>query len=226
MKTILVIEDERDLAELISFNLEKEGYRVMTATDGSSGLETARNSLPDLILLDLMLPGITGIEICKILKRSEKTSKIPIVMLTAKGEEIDRVVGFEVGADDYVVKPFSNRELMLRVKAVLRRGGQDQPAEKIIRIGSVSIDTSRHMVTCAGEEIVLTTTEYKLLINLAERPGRVQSRDILLKNVWGYNYIGDTRTVDTHITRLRNKLGEGGDMIKTVRGFGYKMEAA
>jgi two-component system phosphate regulon response regulator PhoB len=226
MKTILVIEDERDLAELISFNLEKEGYRVMTATDGASGLETARNSLPDLILLDLMLPGITGIEICKILKRSEKTSKVPVIMLTAKGEEIDRVVGFEVGADDYVVKPFSNRELMLRVKAVLRRGGQDQPAERIIRIGSVSIDTSRHMVTCAGEEIVLTTTEYKLLINLAERPGRVQSRDILLKNVWGYNYIGDTRTVDTHITRLRNKLGEGGDMIKTVRGFGYKMEAA
>ncbi|HET6419969.1 MAG TPA: response regulator transcription factor [Geobacteraceae bacterium] len=225
MKSILVIEDERDLVELISFNLEKEGYRVMTATDGASGLETARNSLPDLILLDLMLPGINGIEICKILKRNEKTSKTPIIMLTARGEEIDRVVGFEVGADDYVVKPFSNRELMLRVKAVLRRVEQDQPSEKIIRIGPVSIDTSRHMVSCAGEEIVLTTTEYKLLINLAERPGRVQSRDILLKNVWGYNYIGDTRTVDTHITRLRTKLGDSGDMIKTVRGFGYKMEA-
>ncbi len=225
MKTILVIEDERDLLELISFNLEKEGYRVITAMDGASGLETARNSLPDLILLDLMLPGMTGIEICKILKRNEKTSKTPIIMLTAKGEEIDRVVGFEVGADDYVVKPFSNRELMLRVKAVLRRRDQDKPAEKIIMMGSVSIDTSRHTVTCGGEEIILTTTEFKLLVNLAERPGRVQSRDVLLKNVWGYNYIGDTRTVDTHITRLRTKLGDAGDMIKTVRGFGYKMEA-
>ncbi len=225
MKTILVIEDERDLVELISFNLEKEGYRVMTATDGVSGLETARSNLPDLILLDLMLPGITGIDMCKTLKKNEKTSKIPVIMLTAKSEEIDRVVGFEVGADDYVVKPFSNRELLLRVKAVLRRGEQDQPADKIIRLGSVSIDTSRHMVTCSGDEVVLTTTEYKLLVNLAERPGRVQSRDILLKNVWGYNYIGDTRTVDTHITRLRTKLGDAGDMIKTVRGFGYKMEA-
>jgi two-component system phosphate regulon response regulator PhoB len=224
MKTILVIEDERDLVELISFNLEKEGYRVITATEGSTGLETARNSLPDLILLDLMLPGINGTEICKILKKNEKTSRIPIIMLTAKGEEIDRVVGFEVGADDYVVKPFSNRELMLRIKAVLRRGDLDKPAEKIIRVGQLCIDTSRHRVTCGDEEIVLTTTEFKLLISLAERLGRVQSRDILLKNVWGYNYIGDTRTVDTHITRLRTKLGEAGDFIKTVRGFGYKME--
>jgi two-component system phosphate regulon response regulator PhoB len=224
MKTILVIEDERDLVELISFNLEKEGYRVITATEGSTGLETARNSLPDLILLDLMLPGINGTEICKILKKNQKTSRIPIIMLTAKGEEIDRVVGFEVGADDYVVKPFSNRELMLRIKAVLRRGDLDKPAEKIIRVGQLCIDTSRHRVTCGDEEIVLTTTEFKLLISLAERLGRVQSRDILLKNVWGYNYIGDTRTVDTHITRLRTKLGEAGDFIKTVRGFGYKME--
>ncbi len=225
MKTILVIEDERDLVELISFNLEKEGYRVITATEGSTGLETARNSLPDLILLDLMLPGLNGTEICKILKKNEKTFRIPIIMLTAKGEEIDRVVGFEVGADDYVVKPFSNRELMLRIKAVLRRGEQDKSSEKIIRVGQLCIDTSRHMVTCGDEEIVLTTTEYKLLINLAERLGRVQSRDVLLKNVWGYNYIGDTRTVDTHITRLRTKLGQAGDFIKTVRGFGYKMES-
>ena len=130
----------------------------------------------------------------------------------------------QAGADDYVVKPFSNRELMLRIKAVLRRGEQDKATDKIIRIGAISIDTSRHQVTSYGEEIILTTTEFKLLINLAERPGRVQSRDVLLKNVWGYNYIGDTRTVDTHITRLRTKLGEAGDLIKTVRGFGYKME--
>jgi two-component system phosphate regulon response regulator PhoB len=226
MKTILVIEDERDLLDLVAFNLEREGYRVLTALDGKDGLETARTRSPDLIILDLMLPGIMGTDICRILKNSDKTSNIPIIMLTAKGEEIDRVVGFEVGADDYVVKPFSNRELMLRIRAILRRSEPDVKDEKILRIGSITIDTGRHIVTSAGEDVVLTTTEYKLLLNLAERLGRVQNRDLLLKNVWGYNYIGDTRTVDTHITRLRTKLGSAGDMIKTVRGFGYKMEEA
>jgi two-component system phosphate regulon response regulator PhoB len=224
MKTILIIEDERDLLDLIAFNLEREGYRVITAHDGTSGLETARTSSPDMIILDLMLPGIMGTEICKILKNNEKTSAIPIIMLTAKGEEIDRVVGFEVGADDYVVKPFSNRELMLRIRAVLRRSEPDKPTEKILKVGDISIDTGSHIVTSGGEEVVLTTIEYKLLLNLAERLGRVQSRDLLLKNVWGYNYVGDTRTVDTHITRLRTKLGNAGERIKTVRGFGYKME--
>ncbi|MRR53025.1 MAG: response regulator transcription factor [Deltaproteobacteria bacterium] len=224
MKTILVIEDERDLLDLVAFNLEREGYRVLTALDGKDGLETARTRSPDLIILDLMLPGIMGTDICRILKNSDKTSNIPIIMLTAKGEEIDRVVGFEVGADDYVVKPFSNRELMLRIRAILRRSEPDVKEEKILRIGEITIDTGRHIVTSAGEDVVLTTTEYKLLLNLAERLGRVQNRDLLLKNVWGYNYIGDTRTVDTHITRLRTKLGSAGDMIKTVRGFGYKME--
>ena len=224
MKTILVIEDERDLAELIAFNLEKEGYRPLISFDGVSGLEAARSNHPDLILLDLMLPGLMGTEICKLLKKNEKTAAIPIIMLTAKGEEIDRVVGFEVGADDYMVKPFSTRELLLRVKAVLRRTMPEKAQGKSIIIGLVTIDTERHMVSVAGEEIVLTTTEFKLLLNLAERLGRVQSRDILLQNVWGYNYVGDTRTVDTHVTRLRTKLGEAGEMIKTVRGFGYKME--
>lgn len=224
MKTILVIEDERDLLDLISFNLEREGYKVLTALDGATGLEMARTGSPDLIILDLMLPGIMGIDICKILKKSEKTSGVPIIMLTAKGEEIDRVVGFEVGADDYVVKPFSNRELILRIKAVLRRTEPGKQSEKIIRVGVITIDTGSHVVTADGKEVVLTTTEYKLLLNLAERLGRVQSRDLLLKNVWGYNYVGDTRTVDTHITRLRNKLGDAGELIKTVRGFGYKME--
>jgi two-component system phosphate regulon response regulator PhoB len=226
MKTILIIEDERDLLDLVAFNLEREGYRVLTSLDGKDGLETARTRSPDLVILDLMLPGIMGTDICRILKNSEKTANIPIIMLTAKGEEIDRVVGFEVGADDYVVKPFSNRELMLRIRAVLRRSEPDIKEEKILRIGPVTIDTGRHTVTSAGEDVVLTTTEYKLLLNLAERLGRVQNRDLLLKNVWGYNYIGDTRTVDTHITRLRTKLGLAGDMIKTVRGFGYKMEEA
>jgi two-component system, OmpR family, phosphate regulon response regulator PhoB len=224
MKTILIIEDERDLAELVAFNLEKEGYRPITALDGVSGLEAARSGSPDLILLDLMLPGMTGIEICKTLKGNPKTGAIPIILLTAKGEEIDRVVGFEIGADDYVVKPFSTRELLLRIKAVLRRSLPDKPAGKVIRVGPVAIDTERHIVTVDGTEAILTTTEFKLLLTLAERLGRLQSRDLLLKDVWGYNYAGDTRTVDTHITRLRTKLGDAGGMIKTVRGFGYKME--
>ena len=224
MQTILIIEDEKDLAELVSFNLEKEGYRTITAPDGTSGLEDAQREAPDLILLDLMLPGMMGTEVCKILKKSEKTANIPVIMLTARGEEIDRVVGFEVGADDYVVKPFSTRELLLRIKAVLRRSLPDEPLGKIIKIGQITIDPDRHTVNVGGEEIVLTTTEFKLLLNLAERLGRVQSRDLLLKNVWGYNYVGDTRTVDTHITRLRTKLGPAGDLIRTVRGFGYKME--
>ncbi|ABB32911.1 two component transcriptional regulator, winged helix family [Geobacter metallireducens RCH3] len=224
MQTVLIIEDEKDLAELVSFNLEKEGYRTIAAPDGISGLDEAQRQVPDLILLDLMLPGMMGTEVCKILKKSEKTAKIPVIMLTARGEEIDRVVGFEVGADDYVVKPFSTRELLLRIKAVLRRSLPDEPSGKTMRIGPIAIDPDRHTVAVAGEEIVLTTTEFKLLLNLAERLGRVQSRDLLLKNVWGYNYVGDTRTVDTHITRLRTKLGPAGDLIKTVRGFGYKME--
>ncbi|ACM20355.1 winged helix-turn-helix phosphate transcriptional response regulator [Geotalea daltonii FRC-32] len=224
MHTILVIEDERDLAELIAFNLEKEGHRPLIALDGLVGLEAARKNPPDLILLDLMLPGMAGTEICKILKGNGKTASIPVIMLTAKGEEIDRVVGFEVGADDYIVKPFSTRELMLRVKALLRRTLPEQPRKKVFSVGPVSIDTERHLVTVADKEILLTTIEYKLLLDLAERAGRVQSRDILLQNVWGYNYVGDSRTVDTHVTRLRTKLGSAGDMIKTVRGFGYKIE--
>jgi two-component system phosphate regulon response regulator PhoB len=225
METILIIEDENDLAELVAFNLEKEGYRSLIAPDGRIGLESARDNSPDLILLDLMLPGLPGIELCKILKGSERTARIPIIMLTARGEEIDRVVGFEVGADDYMVKPFSTRELLLRVKAVLRRTGREEVAGKIIRVGAISIDTDRHLVSVEGTEVNLTTTEFKLLLTLAERLGRMQSRDRLLKDVWGISHIGDTRTVDTHITRLRTKLGDAGDMIKTVRGFGYKMEA-
>lgn len=224
MKTILIIEDETDLAELVAFNLEKEGYRSIIAMDGTAGLASARNDSPDLILLDLMLPGLLGTEICKILKGSEKTAGIPIIMLTAKGEEIDRVVGFEVGADDYVVKPFSTRELLLRVKAVLRRAVTREAAGKTIKVGGISIDTDRHIVVVNDNEVILTTTEFKLLQGLAERLGRVQSRDRLLKDVWGINHIGDTRTVDTHITRLRTKLGEAGEMIRTIRGFGYKME--
>ena len=223
MQTVLIVEDERDLAELIAFNLEKEGYRTLLAEDGPSGLSQARSELPDLILLDLMLPGMMGTDLCRQLKSGERTAAIPVIMLTAKGEEIDRVVGFEVGADDYVVKPFSTRELVLRIRAVLRRGTGEAKGGSIA-VGELSIDTERHVVKVSGEEVLLTTTEYKLLMNLAERLGRVQSRELLLQNVWGYSYLGDTRTVDTHMTRLRNKLGAAGEMIKTVRGFGYKLE--
>jgi two-component system phosphate regulon response regulator PhoB len=226
MKTILVIEDEQDLAELIAYNLEKEGYVPLIAVDGTSGLKKAQSEIPDLILLDLMLPGISGIDICKVLKENERTAAISIIMITAKGEEIDRVVGFEVGADDYMVKPFPMRELLLRVRAVLRRPGSVEPSGNIIKIGPLSIDSDCHIVNIAGEEIFLTSTEFKLLWSLAEKIGRVQSRERLLKDVWGFSHIGDTRTVDTHITRLRTKLGMAGNLIRTVRGYGYKIEAA
>jgi two-component system phosphate regulon response regulator PhoB len=223
MPTVLVIEDEKDLAELVVFHLEQEGYSCLVAHDGATGLAEARRSKPDLILLDLMLPGMMGTEVCRTLKGAEHTAGIPVIMLTAKGEEIDRVVGFEMGADDYVVKPFSTRELMLRVRAVLRRKVA-APEGATITLGTLSIDVERHLVRVAGEEVQLTSTEFKLLMNLAERIGRVQSRELLLQNVWGYSYLGDTRTVDTHMTRLRTKLGAAGELIKTVRGFGYKLE--
>jgi two-component system phosphate regulon response regulator PhoB len=224
MKTVLIIEDEKDLADLVAFNLEKEGFRPLIASDGVMGLEKARADSPDLILLDLMLPGMPGTELCKALKSSDKTSRIPVIMLTARGEEIDRVVGFEVGADDYVLKPFSTRELLLRVKAVLRRAAPEGAKGRIVNIGAVSIDTDRHTVNVAGRLTELSAIEFKLLLTLAQRQGRVQSRDQLLRDVWGYNYSGDTRTVDTHLTRLRSKLGDAGYMIRTVRGFGYKLE--
>lgn len=224
MQTILVIEDEKDLAELVAFNLEKDGYKSVIACDGIQGLELARQHKPDLILLDLMLPGILGTDVCKLLKKTENTAHIPVIMLTAKGEEIDKVVGFEIGADDYLVKPFSIRELMLRMKAVLRRSGSKASSDPLTRIGTLTIDAARHVVDVNGEEVTFTSTEFKLLHVLVKRLGMVQSRDVLLRDVWGYNYIGDTRTVDTHITRLRTKMGEAGEMIKTVRGFGYKLE--
>jgi len=222
---IVIIEDERDLAELLAFNLEKEGWQTIIALDGKTGLERVTAELPDIVILDLMLPEITGTEICKLLRKQESTAAIPIIMVTAKGEEIDRVVGFEVGADDYLVKPFSSRELLLRIKAILRRSTPDVKVEKCLVLGVLTIDPSRHRVTVTDEEIILTSTEYKLLCTLAKRPGRVQSRERLLQDVWGYSSDADTRTVDTHITRLRGKLGEAGDMIVTVRGFGYKMES-
>lgn len=226
MKKVLIIEDEKDLAELLAFNLEKEGYSATCVHDGKLGLERAAAELPDIILLDLMLPGLLGTEICKELRKNQRTAHIPVIMITAKGDEIDRVVGFEVGADDYIVKPFSMREVALRVKAVMRRFEHESPPPEpdFLTIGKISIDTKRHIVLSAGVEVDLTSTEFKLLLYLAERTGHVHSREKLLQNVWSYNNSGDTRTVDTHVTRLRSKLGVPGDIIKTVRGFGYKIE--
>jgi two-component system phosphate regulon response regulator PhoB len=224
-ETIVIIEDERDLADLLAFNLQREGFRPLTALDGREGLELVRRERPALVVLDLMLPGMMGVDVCRELKRDQDTAAIPVLMLTARGEEIDRVVGFEVGADDYLVKPFSMRELLLRVRAILRRAAAPEPAAKVLTVGPLVIDPVRHLVRVEGEEVVLTGTEFKLLLTLAERKGRLQSRDLLLTDVWGYNYVGDTRTVDTHVTRLRGKLGAAGDLIRTVRGFGYKLEA-
>jgi two-component system phosphate regulon response regulator PhoB len=226
MKRVLIVEDEIDLAELLAFNLEKEGYAATCVHDGKIGLERATEDRPDLILLDLMLPGLLGTEFCKALRKDPHTAHIPIIMITAKGDEIDRVVGFEVGADDYIVKPFSMRELLLRVKAVTRRFEHEITVSPsaLFAIGDIVIDKERYTVVSAGAEVELTSTEFKLLLYLAEKKGCVHSREQLLQRVWSYNNAGDTRTVDTHVTRLRAKLGAPGDIIKTVRGFGYKIE--
>lgn len=226
MKKVLIIEDEKDLAELLAFNLEKAGFAATSVHDGKLGLERAVADQPDLILLDLMLPGLSGTEVCKALRKDQRTAHIPVIMITAKGDEIDRVVGFEVGADDYIVKPFSMREVGLRIKAVMRRfePGVQLPKAELLSAGDIAIDKEQHIVLSAGAEIELTSTEFKLLLYLVENRGRVHSREKLLQNVWSYNNMGDTRTVDTHVTRLRGKLGLPGDIIKTVRGFGYKIE--
>lgn len=224
-KTILIIEDEKDLAELIAYNLQKEGYSPVVAMDGTSGLGLARTDRPALILLDLMLPGMLGSDVCRSLKQDPKTAAIPIIIITARNEEIDQVVGFELGADDYITKPFSNRVLMLRMKAILRRGVPTKDmTDRTMALGPVAIDTDRHQVFVSDEEVALTPTEYNLLLALVERKGKLQSREQLLKVVWGYTYTGDTRTVNSYITRLRDKLGSAGQMIKTVRGFGYKLD--
>jgi two-component system phosphate regulon response regulator PhoB len=219
-RKILIIEDESDVADLLTLNLRKAGFRTSTAADGASGLQKARDARPDFIILDLMLPKMSGLEVCKILKGDTATSPIPILMLTAKAEEIDRIVGLEFGADDYVTKPFSPREIVLRIRAILRRG---QTPTESLKAGSISIDPARHEVRVNGKQVHLTSIEFKLLQKLMQRRGRVQDRDRLLNEVWGYEAVIDTRTVDTHVRRLREKLGKAGDVIETVRGFGYRL---
>jgi DNA-binding response OmpR family regulator len=221
-KTILIVEDERDVVDLLSIHLRKgDAYTVVTAADGATGLQKARSSKPAFIILDLMLPGMSGLEVCRALKSEAATRHIPIMMLTAKAEEVDRIVGLEFGADDYVTKPFSPREVVLRIQAILRRRDSVSRSEPL-QAGSISIDPVRHEVTVGGKSIHLTSIEFKLLQTLIERRGRVQERDRLLNDVWGYESIIDTRTVDTHVRRLRDKLGKAGDYIETIRGFGYR----
>lgn len=220
---ILIVEDEQDVVDMLTLNLEKAGgFTISVASDGPAGLKKAREELPALVILDLMLPKMPGLEVCKVLKNDGATRHIPIIMLTAKAEEIDRIVGLEVGADDYVTKPFSPREIVLRIKAIMRRGKGDVTDEQMT-IGAISVDPSRHHVTVAGKRVRLTSVEFKLLSMLMLRRGRVQSRDRLLNEVWGYESLIDTRTVDTHVRRLRKKLGKAADAIETVRGFGYRL---
>jgi two-component system phosphate regulon response regulator PhoB len=221
-ETVLVVEDEEDISDLVGYHLEQAGLRVVKTAAGDRALELVDQSPPDLIILDIMLPGLSGLDVCKILRQRDETKTIPIIMLTARKEEIDRVLGFELGADDYVSKPFSPRELVLRVKAVLKRVKAPEDTKDVLDLGGITIDKPKHQVSVNDRVVDLTATEFSLLVTLVERKGRVQSRDMLLETVWGYEYAGFTRTVDTHMRRLRAKLGPCGDRIETVRGVGYR----
>ena len=223
MARILIIEDEQDLAGLVEYNLRAAGFETETANTGAGGLAKARARMPDLVLLDLMLPDVAGSEVLRMLKSDTELRKVPVVIVSAKGQESDRIQGLELGADDYVVKPFSVRELMLRVKAVLRRADADEGPAAQLTSGDIQLDTARHQVRVQGQEVVLTALEFRLLRTLMERGERVQTREVLLSDVWGIQAEIHTRTVDTHIKRLREKLGPAGDIIETVRGVGYNL---
>ena len=227
MKKILVIEDEEDLNQTLSFNLENEGYKVTSALKGSEALKILENaSPPDLVILDLMLPDMPGLDICRHIRSKDNLKNISVIIVTAKGEEVDRVVGFELGADDYIVKPYSVRELMLRIQAQLRRNDSSEVTEENSEEGNISfkdllIDNSKHKVFLSDKKISLTAKEYTLLKYLLTKADKVQTRDILLDKVWGYDNSVTTRTVDTHVKRLRSKLGKYGKNIETIRGVGY-----
>ncbi|MBI4799333.1 MAG: winged helix-turn-helix domain-containing protein [Desulfarculus sp.] len=223
-KPILVlIEDESDIQEVVTFNFQKADFAVHKAGDGEEGLRLVRRLNPDLVLLDLLLPDMDGREVCRQLKRDNATRSIPIVMLTALAGEADRIVGFELGADDYLTKPFSPRELVLRAQAILRRAKEPPLENQVLRVGRLMIDPDRLHVELDGQAIQLTSTEFRLLHYLAGTPGKIHSREYLLDLVWGYSYKGYSRTVDTHIRRLRAKLGSAQDYIETVRGAGYRV---
>ena len=222
---ILVVDDEPDALEVLGFKLKEAGYAPVFAKDGGRALAAARDERPALIVLDLMLPEIDGLEVCKLLRRDPATAMIPIIMLTARAAEMDRVLGLELGADDYVTKPFSPRELVLRIKKLLARAkAADEPMAQI-RFGELEIDVPRHQVTVAGRGVILTATEFRLLELLARRRGRVQTRERLLHDAWGYENPIDSRTVDTHMRRLREKIGDAARVLETIRGVGYRFVA-
>lgn len=220
--TVLVVDDEPDLLETLRYNLGRDGHQVLVAEDGASALQLLRQRSIQLVLLDVMLPDLTGTELLRRIRASKQLQNLPVILLTAKGEEIDRVVGFELGADDYVVKPFSTRELLLRVRALLRRHAEPAATAMLLELGDLRLDKHNHQVWVGAEEVRLTALEFKLLAVLLERRGRVQRRELLLSDVWGINAAITTRTVDTHVKRLRQKLGTAGRHIETLRGVGYR----
>lgn len=224
-QTVLVIEDEKNIVELVKYNLEQSGFRVLAALKGDAGIEMARKEHPDLVILDLMLPEIDGLEVCKFLKQNEKTGHIPVIMLTAKTQEADKIVGLELGADDYITKPFSPRELVARVRAVLRRS-QEKPKRDLYQAGQLELDAEKYVVSLKGKQIDLTSKEFDLLRYLLEAKGRVLSREALLEHVWGYDRAIDieTRTVDMHIGQLRKKLKSEAHRIVTIKNVGYRFD--
>jgi DNA-binding response OmpR family regulator len=219
---ILIVDDEADVADLLAHHLKTAGFSVEAVYGGKAALESIRKQVPTLVVLDVMLPEMSGLDLCRILRSDPRTKQVAVVILSARTEEIDRVLGFELGADDYVVKPFSPREFVLRIRAILRRKSQAKEQD-FLRVGELTLDRGRHEVTAGDRPIDCTATEFRLLTILMEREGRVQARDRLLSDVWGYDAIIDTRTVDTHMRRLRDKLGPYGRYIETVRGFGYRL---
>ena len=219
---IYIVEDEPDIRETLKYNFSSEGFKVFTAPDGEEALSNIKKVLPDVLILDLMLPGVSGLDVCKSIRADDDIRDMSIIMLTAKGEEIDRVIGFELGADDYVTKPFSVRELILRVKVLLKKQRESLVENKLVTFGPIRIDLDAHELRINDKEIVLTALEFKLLQHLVKRKGRVQTREQLLGDVWGYSAEVTTRTVDTHIKRLREKLGNTSEYIQTIRGVGYR----
>jgi phosphate regulon transcriptional regulator PhoB len=224
-REVLVVEDEPDIRRLVVLHLERDGFRCRTATTGSAALREVKAAVPDLVILDLMLPEVDGLEVCRRLRRDPSTAAVPIIMLTAKSDEVDRIVGLEIGADDYVGKPFSPKELVARVRAVLRRTHPDQ-AIPVLSVGPITLDAARHAVSLNGQAIVLTPKEFDLLQALLESAGRVLSREYLLNRVWGYARadVIESRTVDVHVRRLRAKLGDAGSRISTIKSVGYRFE--
>ena len=222
---VLIVDDEPDLLRVLEYSLQQAGFETATAADGEAALAAVRQRLPDLVILDLMLPDLPGTEVCRQLRASPRTQAVPVIMLTARGDEVDRVVGFELGADDFVTKPFSVRELLLRIRAIRRRGAGTAGSgdEARLSVGPLRIEPRSHRAFVDGEEVTLTALEFKLLGTFLSRLGRVQTRDQLLREVWGMSGDLQTRTVDTHVKRLREKLGSGRDLLETVRGIGYRM---